>query len=195
MFFDNLKKYNKIILASQSPRRQNLFKELGIEFEIKVKDGIEEIYNDDLKEEEIALYLAKLKSIPYVDEIENGNLVITADTIVLLKGKVIGKPEDAADAKHIVGRLSGNMHRVITGVCLSEKEKQICFHAYTDVYFKKLSKEEIDFYIDNYKPFDKAGAYGIQEWIGYIGIEKIEGSYFNVMGLPIQRLYEELRLL
>lgn len=193
MFFENLKKYNKIILASQSPRRQNLFKELGLDFEIKVKDGIEEIYPNHLKEEEIALYLAKLKSKPYQDEINNKNLVITADTIVLLKGKVIGKPVDQNDAVNIVGQLSGNMHKVITGVCLSAFDKQVCFHADTDVFFKPLSKAEIDYYIETYKPFDKAGAYGIQEWIGYIGIEKIEGSYFNVMGLPIQRLYEELR--
>lgn len=193
MFFNNLKKYNKIILASQSPRRQNLFKELGLEFEIKVIDGIEEIYPNHLKKEEIALYLAKLKSKPYADEIEKQNLVITADTIVLLHGKVIGKPVDHADAIRIVNQLSGNMHRVITGVSLSAFDKQICFYAETDVFFKHLSSEEIEYYIENYKPFDKAGAYGIQEWIGYIGIEKIEGSYFNVMGLPILRLYEELR--
>ncbi len=195
MFFENLKKYNKIILASQSPRRHNLFRELGIDFEIKVKEGIEENFSSDLKEEEIVLFLAKLKSQPYADEIENGNLVITADTIVLLNGKVIGKPKNANDAKQILSKLSGNMHRVITGVCLSEKEKQVCFYANTDVYFRNLNKNEIDFYIENYKPFDKAGAYGIQEWIGYIGIEKIEGSYFNVMGLPIQKLYDELRKL
>ena len=193
MFFDNLKKYNKVILASQSPRRQNLFKELGIDFEIKVKDGIEEIYPDHLQGDEIALYLAKLKSKPYADEVEQGNLVMTADTIVLLDGKVIGKPTDRDDAINIVGRLSGNMHRVVTGVCLTGFDKQVCFHADTDVFFKELSQEEITYYIDTYKPFDKAGAYGIQEWIGYIGIEKIEGSYFNVMGLPIQKLYEELR--
>jgi septum formation protein len=193
MFFDNLKKYNKIILASQSPRRQNLFKELGLDFEIKVIDGIEENYPEELKEEEIALYLAKLKSKPYQAEVENHNLVITADTIVLLNGQIIGKPVDHADAIDIVGRLSGNMHRVITGVCLTAFDKQVCFYAETDVFFKTLSSEEIEYYIETYKPFDKAGAYGIQEWIGYIGIEKIEGSYFNVMGLPIQRLYEELR--
>ena len=193
MFFKNLNKFNKVILASQSPRRQNLFKELGIPFEIIVKQGIEEIYPDSLKEEEIALFLAELKSTAYKSEINEGNLVITADTIVLLEGKVIGKPKNEQDAIRILGELSGNMHRVITGVCLSAKDKQMSFYAETDVFFKQLSSEEINYYLNTCKPYDKAGAYGIQEWIGYIGIEKIEGSYYNVMGLPIQMLYEELK--
>lgn len=193
MFFNNLKKYTKIILASQSPRRQNLFKELGIAYEIKVKQGIAEIYPDTLKEEEIALFLAELKSKAYKQEIEEGNLVITADTIVLLNGKVIGKSTHKQDAIRILNELSGNKHRVITGVCLSAKHKQSTFFAETDVFFKKLNTKEIEYYLDTYKPYDKAGSYGIQEWIGYIGIEKIEGSYYNVMGLPIQMLYEELK--
>ena len=193
MFFNNLKKYSKIILASQSPRRQNLFKELGIEYEVKVKQGIEEIYPETLKEEEIALFLAELKSKNYKPEIEEGNLVITADTIVLLNGKVIGKPKDKQDAVRILNELSGNKHRVITGVSLSAKHKQYTFFAETDVFFKILNAKEIEYYLSTYKPYDKAGSYGIQEWIGYIGIEKIEGSYYNVMGLPIQMLYEELR--
>ncbi len=193
MFFNNLNIYNKVILASQSPRRQNLFKELGVEYEILVKNDIEEIYPENIKEEKIALFLAKLKASAYKDEIDSGNLVITADTIVLLNGKVIGKPKDREDATSILSRLSGNMHRVITAVCLSAQHKQKSFFAETDVFFKNLNQDEINYYLNTYQPYDKAGSYGIQEWIGYIGIEKIEGSYYNVMGLPTQMLYEELK--
>ncbi len=192
MFFKNLNNHH-IILASQSPRRQNLMKELGVDFSVLVKEGIEENFPANLQGKDIALYLGKLKSAAYADEIEQGNIVITADTIVWVNNGLLGKPKDRDDAVRILKLLSGNKHTVYTGVCISSKDKQINFHAETDVYFRKLEQDEIEHYIDTYQPYDKAGAYGIQEWIGYIGIEKIEGSYFNVMGLPIQKLYEELR--
>ena len=193
MQFPNLIKYKKIILGSASPRRQKLFSELGIEFEVLVKNDIEEIYPPHLQNEEIALFLAQLKADKFTDELKDNKLVITADTIVVLKGNVIGKPVDIEDADRILHQLSGNMHRVITGVCVISQSKKICFYSETDVFFRKLTDEEINYYLSVHKPLDKAGAYGIQEWIGYIGIERIEGSYFNVMGLPVQRLYEELK--
>ena len=193
MFFNNLEKYNRIILGTASPRRHKLFKELGLDFEILVKNDVEEIYPDGLSNTEIAIYLADLKSKKFTEEIADNCLVITADTIVILGDKIIGKPTDIDDAWRILTELSGNKHRVTTGVSIISCDKKISFHADTDVYFKELSSDEIDYYLSKYKPLDKAGSYGIQEWIGYIGIEKIDGSYFNVMGLPVQRLYEELK--
>jgi septum formation protein len=192
MFFKNLKDQH-IILASQSPRRQNLLKEIGIEYTILVKEGINEEFPDHLKKEEIAIYLAELKSRAYLDEINANNIVITADTIVWVNDGLLGKPADRADAIRILNLLSGNKHTVYTGVCISSSQKQLSFYAETDVYFRTLDADEIEHYIDTCQPFDKSGSYGIQEWIGYVAIEKIEGSYFNVMGLPIQKLYEELR--
>lgn len=182
----------KIILASQSPRRQSLLKGLGLDFEIKVKNGIEEIYPETLQREEIAVFLAETKANAYTSELKDSELLVTADTIVWLSGEVLGKPEDVNDAKNILRKLSGKSHYVITGVCLKTTAKEISFHSETEVHFKSLTEEEIEYYIQNFKPMDKAGAYGIQEWIGYIGVESINGSYFNVMGLPIQRLYDEL---
>ena len=190
MLHEKIKNYN-IILASQSPRRQMLLKGLDIPFEIKIKDT-EEIYPPNLKKEEIALYLCKLKASAFENEIDEKTLVITADTIVWINEIVLNKPKDFNDAVNILKQLSGNMHEVITGVCLKTKEKTHTFYALTKVYFKNLSDQEIEYYISNYKPYDKAGAYGAQEWIGYIAIEKIEGSYFNVMGLPTRMLYDEL---
>ncbi len=180
-----------IILASKSPRRQNLLKELGFEFEIKTKD-IEEIYPPNLKREQVALFLSKLKSNAFKDGLKENDLVLTSDTIVCLKDEIIGKPKDRQDAIEMLAKLSGNRHEVITAVTLLSKEKQHTFYDETEVYFKELTTEEIEYYIDEYEPFDKAGSYGIQEWIGYVGIEKIIGSYFNVMGLPVKRVYDEL---
>ncbi len=190
MLHEKLKDY-KIILASQSPRRQQLLKGLDIPFQIISKD-IKEEYPQDLKKEEIALYLCELKASAFNGEIDDKTLVITADTIVWINGVALNKPSDYNDAVSILKTLSGNMHEVITGVCLKTKNKTHSFFSLTKVFFKKLSQQEIEYYITNYKPYDKAGAYGAQEWIGYVAIEKIEGSYFNVMGLPTRLLYEEL---
>lgn len=187
---NNLKDY-QLILASQSPRRHQMLKELGLDFKIQTKD-VEEVYPDHLKGEEIPVYLAKLKAEAFVLDMNEKELVITADTIVCVDDMVLGKPKDRADAVKMLKMLSGRSHQVISGVCLKSKEKEATFSTTTHVHFKELSLEEIDYYIDNYKPFDKAGAYGIQEWIGFVGIDGIEGSYFNVVGLPIQRLYQEL---
>ncbi len=182
----------RVILASQSPRRKELLAGLGIDFEV-MPLSVDEFYPNNLKGEDIALYLSELKAKAFVFDNEYQNvLLITADTIVWLDGEVLPKPKDYNDAVRILTKLSGRVHKVITGVTLRTKEKMHSFHSTTKVWFKELTKEEIDHYINNYKPFDKAGAYGIQEWIGYIGIEKIEGSYFNVVGLPVQRVYVEI---
>lgn len=190
MFIPNIDDY-KIILASQSPRRHYLLKEIGLEFEFKLKQFIDESYPDHLIKEDIPLYIAKNKAKQY-GNLQDQEILITADTIVWLDGKVLQKPVDYEDAVRILKELSGKCHQVYTGVCLKSKEKEVMFSACTDVYFKKLTYAEIDYYINHFKPFDKAGAYGIQEWIGYIGVEKINGSFFNVMGMPIQKLYTEL---
>lgn len=191
MFLKNLAHY-RIILASQSPRRQNLLKELGIAFDIVTKD-VDEVYPDTLKAHDIALYLASVKSKAYESEINERTILITADTIVWLGDKVLEKPKDINDAKRMLRKLSGRMHTVYTGVCIATQHKKTSFYASSDVYFKNLDNNEIDYYAENFKPLDKAGAYGIQEWLGYIAIEHIEGSYFNIMGLPTHKLYEELR--
>ena len=190
--FDLSKKY-RIILASQSPRRQQLLKELGLDFEVMSVD-IDETYPASLKGKDIAIYLSELKAKAYdFKTLYKNCLIITADTIVWQNGRILPKPVDYNDAVRILQTLSGNVHEVITGVSLRTKNKLKSFHSITKVYFKNLTPEEIHHYIEHYKPYDKAGAYGIQEWIGYIGIEKIEGSYFNVVGLPVQRLYSELQ--
>lgn len=181
--------YN-IILASSSPRRISLMRDTGFKFEIR-NISVDEEYPLDLKATDVAIYLACKKS-DYFKEVSNDELIITADTTVCLDGEIIGKPKDREDAVNILKKLSGNKHSVITGVCLKMKDKVISFSECTYVYFKDLNDEEINYYVDNFKPYDKAGAYGIQEWIGYIGVEKIEGSFFNVMGLPIHRLYNEI---
>ena len=182
----------KIILASKSPRRQYLLKELGLDFEI-LDISVNEEYPEGLAAEEIALYLAELKAANMdFNRIEENAIVITADTIVCLGNEILGKPSGYGEAVRMLQKLSGKKHDVITGVCLRSKNKKRVFHSLSSVYFKELSLEEIEYYIDNFQPFDKAGGYGIQEWIGYIGIEKIEGSFFNVMGLPVKELYEEL---
>lgn len=193
MYLKNLNNYN-IILGSQSPRRKQLLEGLGIKFSVKVQDA-EEKFSDTLNKFEIAVYLAELKAKVFEKEMQENDLVITADTIVWLDGEVLGKPVDYEDACNILKKLSGKKHEVITGVCIKTKAKTICFHAITDVYFKSLSEQEISYYLDNYKPYDKAGAYGVQEWIGYVAVERVDGSFYNVMGLPVQKLYEHLKLI
>jgi septum formation protein len=182
----------KIILASKSPRRQYLLKELGVDFEIIATD-VQEEYPDNLSSDEIALYLAGKKAEAFDrSRIDEKTIIIAADTIVVLEGEILGKPGNYQEALTMLQKLSGKKHEVITGVCIMSKKKINTFHVTSSVYFKELCDEEIDYYINNFRPYDKAGGYGIQEWIGYIGISKIEGSFFNVMGLPVKEVYEEL---
>lgn len=182
---------HKLILASASPRRAQLLKDTGFEFEVRVSN-VEEVFPNDLKSVEIPVFLSKLKTNALLGNAANDELFIAADTIVYLNGKVLNKPVNRDEASLMLQKLSGHKHEVITGVTLANLNKSTSFYDLTEVYFKKLSNSEIDFYIDNFKPFDKAGSYGIQEWIGMIGVEKINGSYYNVMGLPVHKLYEEL---
>ena len=191
-FYEEISKY-QIILGSQSPRRQYLLKELGIKFDVKLKQMLREDYPEDLMREEVPLYLARKKAEAFDDELTENMIIITADTVIWKDGKVIHKPRDEKEAYEILRKLSGTVHRVYTGVCIRSMHQTTSFSSRTDVYFKQLTDKEIWYYIDKYEPFDKAGAYGIQEWLGYIGVEKIEGSFFNVMGLPVQKLYVELR--
>ncbi len=191
---DFIKPYS-LILASQSPRRQQLLADMGFAFEVRVKN-VPEIYPESLAAGEVAECLAILKSQAFQpEELPENYVLVTADTIVLFHNKVLGKPKDRREAIEMLSQLSGCKHEVISGVCLQRKGKKTSFSVKTNVYFRQLTLEEIIYYVDTYKPFDKAGAYGIQEWIGYIGIERVEGSYFNVMGLPTKRLYEELKKL
>ena len=190
-FYEEIAKY-KVILGSQSPRRQYLLKELGIKFDVKLKQMVQETYPEGLTGEEIPLYLARKKADAFNDELTEDMIVITADTIVWKEGQVLQKPKDQKAAFDILRSLSGTAHQVYTGVCIRSMNQRKSFYSRTDVYFKKLTDKEIWYYIDKYEPFDKAGSYGIQEWLGYIGVEKIEGSFFNVMGLPVQELYVEL---
>ncbi|HIE72846.1 MAG TPA: septum formation protein Maf [Flavobacteriales bacterium] len=188
----DLLKDKKIILGSVSPRRQELLKSLGIDFEIRVKD-LKEKYPKNLKEKEISEFLAIQKSENLSKTLKSEEILITADTIVVKGDRVLNKPKDRLEAQEMLQFLSGDKHKVITSVCLASKNKQEVFTSETEVHFKILSIEEIDYYIKEYQPFDKAGAYGIQEWIGLIGIEKIKGSYCNVVGLPVVKLYQKLR--
>ena len=188
---ENLKNYH-IILASNSPRRKQLLSGLGFDFDVKVLPFINEDYPDSLPAEDIAEYIARKKADAYRRVMLADNLIITADTVVVVDDQALGKPVDAADAHRMLRLLSGRTHQVVTGVCLTTFEQQRHFSVSTDVTFKQLSDEEISYYIENYHPFDKAGAYGIQEWIGYIGVTGLNGSYFNVMGLPVQRIFTEL---
>lgn len=189
MLKEKLKNYN-IILASKSPRRQQFFKDLNIDFTIKLKE-VEEVYPQQLKGIEITDYLANLKAKAYKD-LKDNDLLITSDTIVWLENKALGKPKNYHEAFVMLKNLSGKKHEVITSISIKNKNFQKIINDITTVFFKKLSDKEINYYINNYKPFDKAGAYGIQEWIGFIAIDKIEGSYFNVVGLPVHKLYKEL---
>jgi septum formation protein len=193
MLSDILKKY-KIILASQSPRRKYLLTELGLKFEVRPPEVIEESYPKYLANEAIALYLAELKAESFRNRIHPDEIIISADTIVVMNDKVYGKPANYEDSVNMLSELSGRMHHVYTGVCMYSSLKQHSFFDETKVFFRELTREEIDYYIATCHPFDKAGSYGAQDWIGYTGIVRIEGSYFNVMGLPVHKLYQELEL-
>lgn len=190
--FDNLKDYN-IILASKSPRRRELLGELGLNFDIISIDGVEESYPETLDTRDIAEYLSNLKADAYLSVLTQNDLIITADTIVVCDNKVMGKPKDYDDAINMLMSLSGKIHNVITGVTLLSTNKRVSFSVITEVEFAEISQKEIIYYIDKYSPFDKAGAYGIQEWIGYVAVKSINGSFYNVMGLPLHRLYQELK--
>ncbi len=191
MLLDKLKNY-QLILASGSPRRKQLIEGLGVPCKIELNGEVEETYPPDMPLEKVPVHLAQIKSLGFGRQLANNELLITADTVVICNHQLLGKPTDKTDAERMLKMLSGNKHEVLTGVCLRTTQHTHTFTAHTTVFFRPLSMPEIDYYIDTYKPYDKAGAYGAQEWIGYVGIERIEGSYFNVMGLPMQRLYVEL---
>ncbi len=182
----------RLTLASNSSRRKELLSGINVEYTIKTLPDIDESYPCMLPQDEVAEFLARKKAEAYLPEIGSDELLITADTIVLLNGEILGKPTDKTEAKQMLRKLSGQRHCVITGVCLTACRKQKSFSDTTFVTFRELSDEEIDYYVEKYHPLDKAGAYGIQEWIGYVAVQHIEGSYFNVMGLPIYRVYQEL---
>lgn len=188
---DNLKKY-RIILGSASPRRQELLRGIDIPFEVISKD-VDESFPPSMTGVGIPMYLAEKKANAFSEMITDDTMVITADTIVLLEGKVLGKPADKESAKKMLNQLSGKTHQVITGVCITTKMRRRTFHTVSEVRFAHLNEVEINYYLEHYAPYDKAGSYGVQEWIGFIAVEQITGSYFNVMGLPIQRLYNELK--
>lgn len=185
----------RLILSSNSPRRRQLLAGLGLPFEVRVLPDIDESYPDDLAVDDTPVFIAREKAQAYLPLIQPDELVITADTVVVLDNRILGKPADAQEATEMLRDLSGRTHRVITGVCITGKDVQRAFAVVSNVTFKQLEEKEITYYVEHYKPFDKAGAYGIQEWIGYIGVTGLQGSYFNVMGLPVQRIYEELKKL
>ena len=187
----NLKGY-KLVLASQSPRRRELLKGLDLEFTTCSVDA-DESFPAELKGADAVQYICKAKADAYRPQLNDNTIAITADTVVILDNKIIGKPKSHEEAFSMIRSLSGRVHEVITAVCIFSKEKCEEFYASTEVHFSEIADEEIEYYINKYKPFDKAGSYGVQEWIGYIGIEKIVGSYFNVLGLPVKRLYDELK--
>ncbi len=189
---DNIRKY-KVILASNSPRRKELLGGLDIDFCVRTLPGISEDYPESLDATDIPLYIACAKAEANRPQMAGDELVITADTVVVLGNEVLGKPKDDGEARLMLRKLSGKTHQVITGVCLTTKDKQRSFAVKTGVTFKELADEEIEYYVSTYHPTDKAGAYGIQEWIGYVGVTWLDGSYFNVMGLPVQRIYKELQ--
>ena len=191
---ENIQHY-KIVLASNSPRRQELLNGLNLGYTIRVLPGIDESYPDNLKGEEIPMYISRKKADAYRNSMGEDELIITADTVVCIHGKVLGKPKSLEEAKEMLRELSGDTHQVITGVCLTTRETQRTFSAMTQVTFDTLTEDEIEFYVKTYQPLDKAGAYGVQEWIGFVGVSRLEGSYFNVILLPVQRLYHELKKL
>jgi septum formation protein len=184
----------KLILGSKSPRRQALIQELGYPVEIRVTE-VEEIYPDSIASEEVPEYLARLKAVPLINGLTKNEVLITSDTIVLLEDEVIGKPTSAENARKMLHKLSGKTHNVITGVCMTSTDKAYSFSSVTKVFFSELTSAEIDYYVDKFSPMDKAGSYAIQEWIGYIGVAKIEGCYYNVMGLPLHDLNKNLKLI
>jgi len=181
----------QIILGSNSPRRQELLKSLGFTF-LNKPINADESFPAELQAEEICLYLAEKKADAYPEDLKDDEILITADTIVWCEGKVFNKPANFVEGKKMLETLSGKMHEVFTAICLKSGNKQTTFYDVSKVYFKKLKPEEIEYYLTNYSPYDKAGGYGVQDWLGYIGIDKIEGSFYNVMGLPVKELYEEL---
>ena len=191
LLHDKLKSY-RLILASQSPRRRQLLADAGIEFELAPRFECEESFSQDMPAAEVAEYLSNLKSEAYPEPLGEKDILLTADTVVIACNRILGKPADRAEAIAMITMLSGCEHEVVTGVTLRSAERVKRFSVSSKVRFRALSQEEIEYYVDTYKPFDKAGSYGIQEWIGYVGIEGIEGSFYNVMGLPVQRLYCEL---
>ena len=180
----------KIILASASPRRKELLAGLDLDFEVKVLKGVSESYPESLRAEEVPQYISREKAAAY--QVADDELLLTADTVVVVNNTILGKPHDAADARRMLRLISGRTHQVVTGVTLTPAKAQKTFGVTTDVTFRQLTDDEIDYYITHYRPFDKAGAYGIQEWIGYVGVTSIHGSYYNVMGLPVQRIYQEI---
>lgn len=188
---DKLKNF-RLILASASPRRHELLAVCDIDFTLAEKFECEECYPTDLEADKVAEYLSQLKSNAYPHALKEGDILLTADTVVIAGGEILGKPKDSADAERMLKILSGATHKVVTGVTLRTPSRTISFSAESLVTFRVLENEEIEYYIEKYRPLDKAGAYGIQEWIGYVAIESIEGSFFNVMGLPVQKLYVEL---
>ena len=189
---DNLKKYN-IVLASNSPRRKELLQRMGVNFKVRTLFGIDESYPDSLRGEDIVRYISRNKAQAYRSSMAPNELLITADTIVYVEGEVMGKPKTAEQAKEMLHKLSGKSHQVITGVTIVTADRTEDFGVTSQVKFAEITDEEINFYVDNYLPLDKAGAYGIQEWIGIVAVEEIKGSYFNVVGLPVQRLYQKLK--
>ena len=192
MMLENLKKYN-IVLASKSPRRQELMKGIGLEFSVITKD-VDESYPSNMSVYDVAPFLSLKKAKAFNDEeLPENYMVITADTVVIVDDMILGKPKDEADARGMLGRISGKKHSVITGVTVRTSDKVKTFSVVSKVSFETLDQEEVEFYVNNFRPYDKAGAYGIQEWIGYIGVNHVEGSYFNVMGLPTQKLYKMLK--
>lgn len=188
----NLEKYH-IILGSQSPRRHELLAGLDLKFEVRPLPDIDESYPDHLPADQVPAYIAEKKAAFYLGSLKDNELLITADTIVWTYDEIIGKPQSREDAIRMLTQLSGKYHEVITGVCISTKQKTVTFTAGSKVHFAPLSEDEIHYYVDKYKPYDKAGSYGIQEWIGYVGVDSIEGSFYNVMGLPVRKVYEKLR--
>ena len=191
---ENIQHY-KIVLASNSPRRRKLLSGLNLEYTVRVLPDIDESYPDTLKGEEIPMYISREKAGAYRNSMAEDELIITADTVVCINEKVLGKPRTQEEAKEMLRELSGKTHQVITGVCLMTCGLQRTFSATTQVTFDVLTEDEIEFYVEKFRPLDKAGAYGVQEWIGFVGVSRLEGSYFNVMGLPVQRLYQELKKL
>ena len=192
LLHDKLKNY-RLILASQSPRRRQLLSDAGIEFTLADRFECDETFPQDMPAEDVAEYLSRLKSEAYPEPLAEGDILLTADTVVIADNRVLGKPSDRAEAIEMISLLSGCDHEVITGCTLRTASRQRSFSVRSKVHFRALDREEIEYYVDCYRPFDKAGAYGIQEWIGYVGIEGIEGSFYNVMGLPVQRLYSILK--
>lgn len=189
---ENLNKY-EIVLASNSPRRKELLQRMGVNFKVRTLFGIDESYPDSLRGEDIVCYISRNKAKAYQSSMAPNELLITADTIVYVDGEVMGKPKNAEQAKEMLHKLSGKTHQVITGVTIVTAKRTENFGVTSQVKFTNITDEEINFYVDNYLPFNKAGAYGIQEWIGIVAVEEIKGSYFNVVGLPVQRLYQKLK--